>query len=233
MPQSKRNKVPRGHKEKKLFSWFWPLDEKRHNTVPDLYAHLISKFKMAKAKVKCETESGDEECDLWLKTWSNADIEVKEEKPKLPLIKNEFEKINVEEVGNKSLNNRATINLKRSKQGLNTKGRKPRASKAFLTDDSTTTKSNSLISNSAQLSWKEILDNAPVSDTVESLCKYQCPKCSYMCASKNALSKHFKETNHVYLTKGDTKNISKLLLFINVPFARRNSYVIELLFGDT
>ncbi len=55
------------------------------------------------------------------------------------------------------------------------------------------------------------LENAKLSDTVQNLCKYQCPKCYKIYKSSDSLCLHFTKTKHVLLSKGTSKTTDFLI----------------------
>ncbi len=60
-------------------------------------------------------------------------------------------------------------------------------------------------------SLKEALVNAPVSETILNLCKYQCPKCRKIYMSRPLLSRHLKKT-HAFIDQGCfTKYLVKII----------------------
>ncbi len=64
--------------------------------------------------------------------------------------------------------------------------------------------------SSRQQTLKEVLE-APVTDNVATLCKYQCPKCRMIYKGRGPLNHHFRQTKHENLTI-NYKNCNKYLV---------------------
>ncbi len=92
-------------------------------------------------------------------------------------------------------NNSSTISSKTSKEA------RKNHPKINLQTDTRHTKPKWAKTGKNSGKWTEILKHARVSDTVDSLCRYQCPKCEVTYATRGSLCRHFKKTKHVTLSE--------------------------------
>ncbi len=71
------------------------------------------------------------------------------------------------------------------------------------------TNRNSIINTNQSahsVSWRKTLECAPLSDSVKSLCKYQCPKCKEVYSGSTNILKHFSKSRHVIWKRGELNN---------------------------
>ncbi len=79
----------------------------------------------------------------------------------------------------------------------------------MLMQKEVSTMQNDLNSKTQSLSlqpWRKTLESAVVSENVESLCEYQCPKCRKVYSESSNLSKHYTKTSHVIIKRGELNN---------------------------
>ncbi len=157
--------------------------------------------------------------DSFLSFWANPQEEVRESKSDLRLLKiDKSENENsssdsewVSDANEENMRNEKIVSCKEHGNGL--------------TDDSisTVTRNNDVKSKKKTMkqkisrnkkyisSWTEAVENAPLSDTVRSLCKYQCPTCSKVFKNRNSFSAHLRKNKHAELPK---KNFNNYLIQI-------------------
>ncbi len=103
---------------------------------------------------------------------------------------------------------KANISSKKSKVS-NTIGTKNHLKSSIQADKMNKTLVGTNADNSSskyEIPWKEALFQASVSDIIDNLCSYQCPKCKVIYITGCSLIRHFKRTKHVIFKRGNLKN---------------------------
>ncbi len=149
------------------------------------------------ANVKQESVESDCEgiSDAWLAYWSN-DKKIKKEEEEV----NEF---SVKDELEDSDNDKENDNLDIISVNSGSKKSLCRARSAKRSCRRREAKSEN--SNDLTLFEKE-LKNAPLTNKVENLCKYQCQICNNIFIERSSMSRHFKKTNHALVTQGSLNN---------------------------
>ncbi len=159
------------------------------------------------AEFKTEDSSENVPNDAWLSYWSNPKLEVKkeeeeeeeeEERPELATIQSKKPvKRSYRLVGPK-VSHKTWENV----EGAEYEGREDDNSMPVVRKEDVS--ANQGFANKDEL--KIALEHASVSDKVQNLCEYQCPKCNKLFKSREKLCKHFRELKHVTKFKGCINN---------------------------
>ncbi len=169
-----------------LFWWLLVLIScslavKRATALLEFYQPQLASVKRLKmAFIKQEDE------DTWLKD----NVEIKDHKSDFTLIKDEVKAESVETKMEleKTINQDEDLTGAATKQGTNSNHENYDQSVPRLNKKGTK-RSNRKI-------WMEIVENAPLSDKLENLCRYKCPVCGRQYETKNGLVRHFMITKH-------------------------------------
>ncbi len=167
------------------------------------------------AVVKQEAYSEDIGSDIWLEHWANGDNDIKEEdkKPEMSDIKMEVQDTKNED---SELNGPKLFDDNKVARSKSTAGQKRRRKEKMSNLTKTVSdKENTQSSPTVRVpSWKEKIENAPVSMTIGSLCKYECLKCKFVCTSRYSLRKHLSKLNHRSGEKEINDYLTKIIAHI-------------------
>ncbi len=119
--------------------------------------------------------------DAWLSRWSNPENEVKSEDIKPAMKREVLEQEKSEESFAIKTDDKFSERTKKHKNR-----KKKQAHK--------------------QPSWVEALKNATLSDSINNLCEYQCPKCNTVFKGRQRFYRHLHKTKHAAVSRGGINN---------------------------
>ncbi len=172
---------------------------------------------MALVKEEYDSDSESSNGDKWLALWANSEEETikKEEvesKETLMEITDDISEedglekpVKHERMKGDIVENSKSFTSSKTRNEYNEEGKEDTHEVQKETNKSKRkVKSKKVSNNSMHLAKNEsLLEEAEITDKVENLCKFQCPKCAVIFMSRTSIYQHFRKTKHADTSKGE------------------------------